>query len=91
MSASSSSKEAPRPLAPAEAALRFVRLLLAVAAGLVAAVAGVLASTPLPTVLFRAAAVAAGTRVLAGWIGAALLISLRRTPVAAPRAAEVDR
>jgi hypothetical protein len=85
------SKGAPPVPSPAEAGLRFLALLAAVVTGFATVVAGLAAGTPAPTVLWRAAAVAAGTRVVAGWIGAALAASLKRTPPAAATPVEGGR
>lgn len=82
-----SPEAAPIP-APADAAARFASLLAAVVAGFAATAAGLCAGTPAPTTLWRAVAAAAGTRVLVGWIAAALVAGLARPEPAATRAAE---
>jgi hypothetical protein len=80
MNATSSSEAASTLPAPALAVARLASLLAAVVAGFAAVAAGLVAQVPAPTTLWRAVAVAAGTRVVAGWIAAALAASLKDAP-----------
>lgn len=91
MADASPSKGAPKRPSPAEAGTRFLALFAALVTGFATVVAGLAAGTPPPTVLWRAAAVAAGTRVVAGWVGAALAASLRKSPPAAAAPVEGGR
>ncbi len=67
----------PNHRTPAEAGARFAALLAAVVAGFSVVVAGLVAGTPAPEILWRAVAVGAGVRVITGWIGTAFAASLK--------------
>ncbi len=80
----------PKTPTPAEAGARFAALLAAAVSGFAVVVAGLLAGTPAPEILWRAVAVGAGVRVVAGWIGLAFAASLKTRASAKPPAANVE-
>jgi hypothetical protein len=81
MSATLPSEDAARSTyAAALASARYVALLVAVLSGFATVLSGVVAGTPAPALVWRAAAVFFGVRVVAGWVGALLAASLRRSP-----------